>query len=330
MALRPDKNEEILDFDGGDDDGRGGQGPMLLSIALGLAMVVAILVTVWYFFADSRGSGASSGGVPVVQADPAAIKTKPTDPGGMDVPNKDISVYERLGKNETAMQPPGERLLPPPETPQAPPVQPKQPEPPKMSLATPKPEPLGNEPAKPAAAPPAPVVTAAVHEPAKVPEPAAKPEPVKPEVKKPEPVKAPEPVAKPEPPKKTETAKTLEPPKVAAAPPPAPAPAKPAEVKPAEPKPAEAKSAPLKLGKGEYQIQLAALHDIESAQKQWSRMAAANRDVLGSLSPDIVRADLGSKGVFFRLRAGPLDEASARRLCEELGKRKIGCMVVHK
>ncbi len=147
MAPRPGRDDDVLEFtDGAEDDGRAGQGPMLLSIALGLAMVVAILVTVWYFFADSRGPAAPSASVPVVQADPAAIKSKPSDPGGMEVPNQDKLVYERLGHGDS-QPPPGERLLPPPEAPQAPPVQAK-PEQPQMSLATPRPGTGTPEPAR--------------------------------------------------------------------------------------------------------------------------------------------------------------------------------------
>jgi hypothetical protein len=41
------------------------------------------------------------------------------------------------------------------------------------------------------------------------------------------------------------------------------------------------------------------------------------------------RADLGSKGVFFRLRAGPLaSESAAKKICAELTKRKVGCLVI--
>jgi len=43
----------------------------------------------------------------------------------------------------------------------------------------------------------------------------------------------------------------------------------------------------------------------------------------------IVRADLGTRGVYFRLRAGPLkDRAAADALCRKLAGRKVGCIVV--
>jgi len=41
------------------------------------------------------------------------------------------------------------------------------------------------------------------------------------------------------------------------------------------------------------------------------------------------RVDLGEKGVFYRVQAGPLaDAAAAERLCAELKERKQGCIVV--
>ena len=66
------------------------------------------------------------------------------------------------------------------------------------------------------------------------------------------------------------------------------------------------------------------------AQTVWKKVQVANKDLLGNLSLDIQRADLGAKGVFFRLRAGPLDEAAAKSLCAELTKRNQGCIVARK
>ena len=44
----------------------------------------------------------------------------------------------------------------------------------------------------------------------------------------------------------------------------------------------------------------------------------------------MTKAELGpARGVFYRLRAGPLaDEAAARRLCARLSKRKVGCLII--
>ena len=41
------------------------------------------------------------------------------------------------------------------------------------------------------------------------------------------------------------------------------------------------------------------------------------------------RADLGDKGVFYRLQAGPLsDAAAAETLCGKLKQRNVGCLIV--
>ncbi len=43
----------------------------------------------------------------------------------------------------------------------------------------------------------------------------------------------------------------------------------------------------------------------------------------------MVRADLGRRGIFYRLRAGPVgDRKAAAAICRTLAKRKLGCMVV--
>jgi len=48
------------------------------------------------------------------------------------------------------------------------------------------------------------------------------------------------------------------------------------------------------------------------------------------LTLSVTKADLGpKKGVFYRLRVGPVaDEAAARALCANLAKREMGCLVV--
>ncbi len=77
-------------------------------------------------------------------------------------------------------------------------------------------------------------------------------------------------------------------------------------------------------------MQLAAVRSLERAQGEWDRLRRMNADLLGKLALSVVKAELGpNKGVFYRLRAGPLaDEATARALCANLTKRKVGCLVV--
>jgi hypothetical protein len=47
--------------------------------------------------------------------------------------------------------------------------------------------------------------------------------------------------------------------------------------------------------------------------------------LLGSVSATPVRADLGDKGVFYRLQTAPI--ADADRICGELKRRNVGCVI---
>ncbi|NQU55910.1 MAG: SPOR domain-containing protein [Rhodospirillales bacterium] len=79
-----------------------------------------------------------------------------------------------------------------------------------------------------------------------------------------------------------------------------------------------------------YQIQIAAVRTREQAENEWARMKKKHGDLLSGYSLNIVRADLGAdKGIFFRLRAGPIaGEDVAQALCQNLTKRKVGCLIV--
>jgi len=79
-----------------------------------------------------------------------------------------------------------------------------------------------------------------------------------------------------------------------------------------------------------YQIQIAAVRSNELAKSEWARLKKLHGDLLGGYSLNIVRVDLGAdKGVFFRLRAGPVaGEDVAQALCQNLAKRKVGCLIV--
>jgi cell division septation protein DedD len=103
----------------------------------------------------------------------------------------------------------------------------------------------------------------------------------------------------------------------------APRPAPPAPVAQVAAKPAAAKA-------GAYKIQLVAVRSPDAANKEWDRLRQRNSDLLSGMELTVTKADLGpDKGIYYRLRAGPLgDEDAAKKLCAELTKRKIGCLVV--
>ena len=67
----------------------------------------------------------------------------------------------------------------------------------------------------------------------------------------------------------------------------------------------------------------------EAAKSEWQRLSKKHNSLLGQLSLNVVRADLGNKGIFYRLRAGPIaDLTAAKTLCQALVKQKVGCLVV--
>jgi hypothetical protein len=76
---------------------------------------------------------------------------------------------------------------------------------------------------------------------------------------------------------------------------------------------------------GGTRIQLASVRSEEAARQEWDRIRRANPDLLGSVSATPVRADLGDKGVFYRLETAPVSDAE--RICGELKQRKIGCII---
>lgn len=80
---------------------------------------------------------------------------------------------------------------------------------------------------------------------------------------------------------------------------------------------------------GTFRVQLGAVRDEPAARAEWNRLKQRHGDVLGNLELDVERADLGERGIFFRVRGGPLaEEAAARRICDTLKTRNVGCLVV--
>ena len=81
---------------------------------------------------------------------------------------------------------------------------------------------------------------------------------------------------------------------------------------------------------GSFRVQLAAARTPERVRSEWDRLRRKHLDLLGNLGLTVMKVDLGpKKGVFYRLRVGPLsDELSARALCKELSERKTGCLII--
>ncbi|MDA8232241.1 MAG: SPOR domain-containing protein [Magnetospirillum sp.] len=308
MSLRPgdDFDRDILDiiperFDADADSRHARAGHRLRTTVTLIVAAVAVggLVAAGLRFVGTKP--AAGPGIPVIKADDRPIRVRPDDRGGMEVPNQDKLVYDKMqGEGE----PKTEQLLAPPEQPMLPPKAN-----PAADAATPAPgAPAAAKPAESAAAaPPAAASQTAGNTAEESPGASYRPVQERPQSQ-------------------------AQPTKLAAAAAPV-APAAPAHdsraaAVSAPPAPAAHKAAPPPAG--EYVVQLGAVRSAEAADKEWARVSHAHAELLGGLKPDIIRVELGERGVFWRIRAGSLNEAAAHRLCQELAKRNQGCIVARK
>jgi cell division protein FtsN len=116
-------------------------------------------------------------------------------------------------------------------------------------------------------------------------------------------------------------AKIVEAPKPATAPPAKLMPAKAAE-KPVEKPVAKAAAAPAKTAaatSGVYVLQIGAYKSQSDAEAAWKAYQAKHVALLSGISSDVQKADLGDKGVWYRLRVGSFaDKDAAAALCDRL------------
>lgn len=275
------------------------RGRRLLAIAVAVIAFGGFAGLIYYAYSKGREAG-SSGIAPIIRAGDGPTKVRPDQPGGMQVPDQDKEVYSRIGPEQGSGGQRVENLLPPPEQPLPRTALRQVPEPPPGAM-------LG-----PATAPPLPPPPpiAGVGTPQGLDTgPAATPSPAPPAASAP-----PAPPAPPQAPAARAT-----PPSKAAAPPRA---ASPAPQRPPQ-------TAAIAPAAGSYRVQLVALRSEEAALAEWDKLKKANPDLFNGLNPNVVRVDLGAKGVYYRLQVGPLaGEPQATDLCEKAKSRKLGCIVV--
>ena len=83
------------------------------------------------------------------------------------------------------------------------------------------------------------------------------------------------------------------------------------------------------LAAGAYFVQLASVKSEDGARKEWARMRRAHPDLLGDLELSVQTADLGERGVFYRIRTGPFpNRATAQDMCWQIKAAKLDCLVV--
>jgi hypothetical protein len=75
-------------------------------------------------------------------------------------------------------------------------------------------------------------------------------------------------------------------------------------------------------------VRLGSLRSPEAARDEWARLKRENPDLLGKLTAVAVRTDLGNQGIYYRIQAGSFgDAAAAEKLCGDLKRRKLGCIL---
>ncbi len=88
--------------------------------------------------------------------------------------------------------------------------------------------------------------------------------------------------------------------------------------------PAVAKTAPAMTG---WAVQIASADTESSAWSTWKKMQG-RYSVLKSKSPNVVKADLGAKGTFYRVRLGGFEEqAAAKQACAKLKAGGVSCYI---
>lgn len=73
-------------------------------------------------------------------------------------------------------------------------------------------------------------------------------------------------------------------------------------------------------------VHLASYRSRKQADRGWAQIKRAHTNLLGELEHQVTRVNLGKKGVYYRLKAGPLESASAaKEMCRKLKRRRQFC-----
>ncbi len=282
---------------------------LLGAIALGGALA----------FAYKQSGGSADGAPPLVQADSSPVKQAPADPGGKEFPNKNKLIYERLQNGD---QPEAERIVPRQEEFAMP--------------AMPGGEQTAGLPA--GAAPMAAPGVATVEDPAGGPR-RVKTLVVRPDgsVETPPPGEAAPPMAQPAMPpapgqEQMAAAPAAPVPLTVPAPVPAGAPASDPQPVAAIPAPAAAPApAPAQpAAPSQYVVQVSSKQNQTEALATFADMQQKYPSLLAPYRPLVQKADLGTKGVWYRLQIGPMtNKTTASKLCEDLKSQGLPeCLVV--
>jgi hypothetical protein len=78
---------------------------------------------------------------------------------------------------------------------------------------------------------------------------------------------------------------------------------------------------------GAYRLQLSAVRSPDAVAGEWARLKHRFPELAG-LKNSSSKVDVAGKGTFYRVEAGPLDQAAAKSTCAHLRAEGLGCIVV--
>lgn len=117
---------------------------------------------------------------------------------------------------------------------------------------------------------------------------------------------------------------------------PQPAPPRPATPAPAQTTAAAPSSGPLDLsqpassspaGSGGMLVQISSQRSEDAARATFRDLKARYPGILGPFDVNIQRADLGDRGIYYRVRVGPFSPSDAQRLCDDLKAVNGDCIL---
>ena len=78
---------------------------------------------------------------------------------------------------------------------------------------------------------------------------------------------------------------------------------------------------------GAWAVQLSSAGSEDAAWATWKKMQTRYK-ILKSEKPNVIKADLGAKGIFYRIRLGGFDDqASAKKSCAKLKSKGVACYI---
>jgi cell division protein FtsN len=304
--------EDVRVFDGSeeDEDVEGSRLPLLIVLAL---LVLAMFAGfVWLAYSEGVSRGRSE--IPVVTAEAGPARVAPTNPGGAATPYKGFKIYEQPAPpdsettQDVSPRAPVDAKSAQPAMP-APAMTVAAPKPAQAMTAPPVPKPVvvakAEAPAAKPVAPPAAAMSAAAKMAAATLAPKAT-------------SATPAPASTPAPKASSVSAQLSTPLTQASAPP------RQLVANAPPPAPVAQTSAP----SGAYVLQIGAYKSQADADTAWKAYKAKHAALLAGYAPNVLQANLGDKGTWYRLRiAGFSSKDVASALCDRLKADGGGCFL---